>query len=102
MSDVKQGDVVAVIRDDGAVELVRVVRENSRRVVSYIIPGRKKPIAAKEGVVIVSVGLYQAAVTRLYERDEREFGSEAEARRIISAEADKDGGADINAIMGEI
>ena len=104
----KPGDVVAAISGD-RVELVRVSKCNSQRVVSYLRserasdspigrPGRKKPVAATtEDVEVCSIGLngntvipyYQTAAGRLYDKGLCEFASVEECRRAIVAEAEQ-------------
>lgn len=80
------GDVVARV-DGDRVELVRVSKCNSRRVVSYLIPGRIKPIAATGGE-FVTVAQYPKAAARLYDKGERVFTDEESARRAIMDEAE--------------
>lgn len=89
MTVVKPGDVAARV-DGGRVELVRVARCNSRRVLSYLVPGRTKPIAATGDAEFASVAQYPKAAARLYEKGEREFEDVAAARRAIMDEADTD------------
>ena len=104
----KPGDVVAAISGD-RVELVRVSKCNSQRVVSYLRserasdspigrPGRKKPVAAAtEDVEVCSIGFngnkvipyYQTAAGRLYDKGLCEFASVDECRVAITMEAEK-------------
>ncbi len=79
-------DVVARLSASG-VELVRVAKCNSRRVVSYLIPGRKKPIAG-DGGEFVTINQYQEAAARLYDKDFRAFDDVVAARRALMDEAD--------------
>jgi len=92
----KPGDVVAAISGEHA-EIVRVSKCNSQRVVSYLRPGRKKPVAAAtEDVEVCSIGFngntvipyYQTAAGRLYDKGLCEFASVEECRRAIVAEAE--------------
>ena len=86
----KPNDIAARI-DGGRVELVAVARCNSRRVLSYLIPGRRKPISGADGE-FVSIRDYQAGAKSLYETGERLFATEVEARRAILQAATNLGG----------
>lgn len=88
MSDYfRPGDVVAMIVPESGVELVRVAKCNSRRVVSYMTPGRERPIAWPDEAEAVTIGRYQAGASALYDLDERSFADEDAARAgIIKAE----------------
>jgi hypothetical protein len=88
----KPGDVVALIRPSGEVEFVRVAKGNSRRVVSYLIPGRVKPIAAKPdykiGNEFCTIAEFPEAAARLYDAGTREFPDVVAARRAVQTEAE--------------
>jgi len=81
----QSGDTVALISEDGGdVELVRVAKGNSRRVVSYLVPGRTRPIAATGGVgEFVTIAEYPKGAAALYDKGVRKFASIIEARRAI-------------------
>lgn len=83
----KPGDVVAMVSSIGRVSLVEVARGNSKRCISYLVPGRVKPIAA-QGAEFVTIEKYPAAARRLYDCGKREFADEGEARRAVLAEAE--------------
>lgn len=83
------GDVAALIASIGRVELVRISKCNSRRIISYLVPGRTKPIAATVGAgEVTSIAEYQKAAGRLYDKGLRIYSSIAEARRAIMHEAE--------------
>jgi hypothetical protein len=85
----KPGDVAALLRPDGTVELVRVAKGNSRRVVSFLRPPRVKPINAdKEPGEFCTVEEFPQAAARLYDAGTREFSDVVAARRAIQFEAE--------------
>lgn len=77
---------MAKIVNGSAVELVRVVKCNSKRVVSYLRPGRVKAIAPKEGEEMVTIAdsAYQKAAGKLYDSGRTEFADTEEACRAIT------------------
>jgi hypothetical protein len=85
------GDTVARIDDTERVELVKVAKGNSRRVISYLVPGRTRPIAADPDFgEFVTIAEFPKAAARLYDKGSREFVGIFEARRAIMDEADAD------------
>lgn len=84
----KPGDVVALIDSDGRVELVRVSKCNSARVVSHLIPGRTKPIATPKSVEAVTISEFPVAASRLYEAGERDYEDVEGARRAVRLESE--------------
>ncbi len=85
----KPGDVAALITSGGVVKLVRISKCNSRRIISYLVPGRTKPIAATaEAGEVTSIAEYQKAAGRLYDKTLWQYTDIAEARRAIMHEAE--------------
>jgi GH18 family chitinase len=85
LSPLASGDIIA--RTDGdRVELVSLVSFNSARVLSYLVPGRMKPIGASGGT-FVTIRDYQSAARYLYDKGERVFVSPEDARAAILARA---------------
>lgn len=84
-----EGDIAALFKPDGFVELVRVSKCNSRRVISFLRPPRIKPISAtSEAGEFFSISEYPKAAARLYDAGTREFPDVPAARRAIQLEAE--------------
>lgn len=83
----RTGDIVVKCTSPRLCSLVRVGRCTSKAVKSYIIPGRKKPIApAGEEFLVISDTPRQEAAERLFNAGKTEFTAEDDIRRAITEE----------------